>query len=129
MSWVTLVAGIVGVTAGMVTGMPAMVRTRFGTPRIGRDWMIGALGVARDAVSPEGVVVIDGAPWRARTQRATPIGAGDPIRVMSLEGLILTVEPADDTDDTDGTGSTGGADGTHGADGAAGGSGDGTTAG
>ena len=144
LSWVTLVAGIVGVTAGMVTGMPAMVRTRFGTPRVGRDWMIGALGVARDAVSPEGVVVIDGAPWRARTQRATPIGAGDPIRVMSLEGLILTVEPADDTDDTDdtdgtgstggtddtdGTGSTGGADGTHGADGAAGGSGDGTTAG
>ena len=141
LSWVTLLAGIVGVTAGMVTGMPAMVRTRFGTPRIGRDWMIGALGVARDAVDPEGVVVIDGAPWRACTQRATPIGVGDPVRVMSLEGLILTVEPADDTDGTDGagstggadgthgTGSTGGADGTHGADGAAGGSGDGTTAG
>ena len=98
LSWVTLLAGIVGVTAGMVTGMPAMVRTRFGTPRIGRDWMIGALGVARDAVDPEGVVVIDGAPWRARTQRATPIGAGDPVRVISLEGLILTVEPADGTD-------------------------------
>ena len=119
LSWVTLVAGIVGVTAGMVTGMPAMVRTRFGTPRIGRDWMIGALGVAQNAVDPDGVVVIDGAPWRARTQRATPIGVGDPVRVMSLEGLILTVEPADDTD------GTGGADGTHGA----GGSGDGTTAG
>ena len=129
LSWVTLLAGIVGVTAGMVTGMPAMVRTRFGTPRIGRDWMIGARGVARDAVDPEGVVVIDGAPWRARTQRATPIGAGDPVRVMSLEGLILTVAPADGTGDTVGTDSTGGVDGTHGADGAAGGSGDGTTAG
>ena len=98
LSWVTLLAGIIGVTAGMVTGMPAMVRTRFGTPTIGREWMIGALGVARDAVDPEGVVVIDGAPWRARTQRATPIGEGDPIRVMALEGLVLTVEPADDTD-------------------------------
>ena len=94
LSWITLVAGIVGVFAGMVAGMPAMVRTRYGTPTIGRDWMIGALGVARDAVDPEGVVVIDGAPWRARTQRATPISEGDPVRVMALEGLILTVEPA-----------------------------------
>ena len=111
LSWVTLLAGIVGVTAGMVTGMPAMVRSRFGTPRIGRDWMIGALGVARDAVDPEGVVVIDGAPWRARTQRATPIGSGDPVRVMSLEGLILTVEPADDTGDTDSVQGGAGVDG------------------
>ena len=95
LSWITLLAGIVGVAAGMVTGMPAMVRTRFGTPTIGRDWMIGTVGTARDAVDPEGVVVIDGAPWRARTQRATPIDAGDPVRVMALEGLILTVEPAD----------------------------------
>ena len=98
LSWVTLLAGIVGVTAGMVTGMPAMVRTRYGTPTIGREWMIGALGVARDPVDPEGVVVIDGAPWRARTQRATPIAEGDPIRVMALEGLVLTVEPADDAE-------------------------------
>ena len=101
LSWITLLAGIVGVVAGMVAGMPAMVRTRFGTPRIGRDWMIGALGVARDAVDPEGVVVIAGAPWRARTQRATPIAPGDPVCVMALEGLILTVEPADATGDHD----------------------------
>ncbi len=93
LSWVTLLAGIVGMFAGMVAGMPAMVRTRFGTPRIGRDWMIGTTGTARDPVSPEGVVMIDGAPWRARTQRATPIAAGDPVRVVSLEGLILGVEP------------------------------------
>lgn len=101
LSWITLLAGIVGVALGMVTGMPAMVRTRFGTPTIGRDWMIGSLGVATGAVDPEGVVVIDGAPWRARTRRAAEIEAGDSVRVMSLEGLILTVEPADDSDDGD----------------------------
>ena len=101
LSWITLLAGIVGVFAGMVAGMPAMVRTRYGTPTIGRDWMIGALGVARDAVEPEGVVIIDGAPWRARTQRATPISEGDAVRVMALEGLILTVEPAEAADGSD----------------------------
>ena len=111
LSWVTLLAGIIGVTAGMVTGMPAMVRTRFGTPTIGREWMIGALGVARDAVDPEGVVVIEGALWRARTQRATPISEGDPIRVMALEGLILTVEPANDNGGSSGSSSAEGSDG------------------
>ena len=96
LSWITLVSGIVGVFAGMVAGMPAMVRTRFGTPTIGRDWMIGTVGAARGDVDPEGVVVIDDAPWRARTHRATPIPAGDPVRVVSLEGLVLTVEPVTD---------------------------------
>jgi len=95
LSWITLLAGVVGTFMGMVAGMPAMVRTRYGTPRIGRDWMIGAVGVARGAVSPEGVVMIEGAPWRARTQRATPIAEGDPVTVVDLEGLILTVEPAE----------------------------------
>ena len=101
LSWITLIAGVVGVAAGMIAGMPAMVRSRYGTPTIGRDWMVGALGLANDAVDPEGVVMIDGAPWRARTQRATPISAGDPVRVMSLEGLILTVEPANEDDTVD----------------------------
>ena len=96
LSWVTLLVGIVGVFAGMVAGMPAMVRARFGTPTIGRSWMVGTVGSARDDVNPEGVVLIDDAPWRARTQRATPISAGDPVRVVSLEGLILTVEPVSD---------------------------------
>ena len=101
LSWVTLLAGIVGMFAGMVAGMPAMVRTRFGTPTIGRDWMIGAAGEARDPVDPEGVVLIDDAPWRARTHRATPIAAGDPVRVVSLEGLVLNVEPATADEDED----------------------------
>ena len=32
--------------------------------------------------------------WRARTNRATPIAAGDPVRVAGVEGLVLQVEPA-----------------------------------
>ena len=54
------------------TGMPAMVRTRFATPTIGREWMIGEMGEAVVAVDPEGVVEVRGAQWRARTNRATP---------------------------------------------------------
>ena len=45
------------------------------------------------AEDPDGVVLIRGARWRARTNRATPIQAGDPVKVVSVEGLVLEVEP------------------------------------
>ena len=77
----------------MLAGMPAMVRSRFSTPTIGREWMIGEDGTARTAIDPDGVVPVRDAPWRARTNRATPIAAGDPVRVAAIDGLVLEVEP------------------------------------
>lgn len=92
-SWITLTVAIVGMTLAMLAGMPAMVRSRFSTPTIGREWMIGELGSARVDIAPEGVVMVQDAPWRARTNRATPIKAGDRVRVVAIEGLVLEVEP------------------------------------
>ena len=92
-SWITLLAGIIGVLLAMLGGMPAMVRTRFSTPTIGRDWMIGETGVAVADVSPDGVVTVRNAPWRAHTNRATPIATGDEVRVTAIDGLTLEVEP------------------------------------
>jgi len=93
LSWIPLLAGIVGMAVAMVGGMPAMVRTRFSTPTIGREWMIGEVGTAVGAVAPDGVVMVRDAPWRARTNRATPIDAGAQVRVASIDGLLLEVEP------------------------------------
>jgi membrane-bound serine protease (ClpP class) len=90
--WVFLVV-IGGTLLFMLGGMTAMVRSRFSTPTVGREGMIGEDGVAEVAVDPDGVVLIRGARWRARTNRATPIAAGDPVRVVSVEGLVLEVEP------------------------------------
>ena len=77
----------------MVSGMPAMVRARFGTPTIGRESMVGELGEAVGSIDPDGVVAVRGATWRARTNRATPIGAGEQARVVAIDGLTLEVEP------------------------------------
>lgn len=93
--WFTLAAGIGGLGLGMAWAMPIMVRSRFGTPTIGREWMIGEMGTARDDIAPEGVVTVRDAPWRARVNRATPIPAGDPVRVVAIDGLLLEVEPAE----------------------------------
>ncbi|MDQ1439478.1 MAG: hypothetical protein QOK43_3107 [Acidimicrobiaceae bacterium] len=92
-SWFTLVAVVAGVALFMVAGMPAMVRARFSTPTIGRQAMVGELGLALAAVHPEGTVEIKGAPWRARTNRATPIAVGQTVRVVGIDGFVLEVEP------------------------------------
>jgi len=93
LSWITLVVAIGGISLAMLSGMPTMVRSRFSTPTIGRQWMVGEMGRARTAISPDGVVVVRDAPWRARTNRATPIEKDEPVRVVSIEGLVLEVEP------------------------------------
>lgn len=92
-SWITLLTGLGGVTIAFVTGMPSMVRTRFATPTIGREWMIGELGEADGPIDPDGVVVVNNGKWRARTNRATPIAAGDQVRVAAIDGVTLEVEP------------------------------------
>ena len=92
-TWVSLVVGIGGVMLTFIVGMPSMTRTRFATPTVGREWMIGAEGLAYDAVDPEGIVTIGDAQWRARTNRATPIAAGEKLRVASIDGVTLQVEP------------------------------------
>jgi membrane-bound serine protease (ClpP class) len=92
-SWWVLVLVIGGTLLFMLSGMTAMVRSRFSTPTIGREELIGEMGTAEAEVDPDGVVRIRDALWRARTNRATPIHAGDPVRVVSVEGIVLEVEP------------------------------------
>ena len=53
--------------------------------------LIGLVGEARGRLAPEGAVFVKGALWRGRTNGA-PIEVGTPIRVRSVEGLILHVE-------------------------------------
>jgi membrane-bound serine protease (ClpP class) len=93
LSWITLLVAIIGVAVAMIGGMPAMVRTRFSTPTIGREWMVGEIGTARGRIAPDGIVTVRDAPWRARTNRATPIDAAQAVRVVSIDRLLLEVEP------------------------------------
>ena len=92
-SWITLLAGIIGISLSMFSGMPSMIRTRFGTPTIGREWMVGMMAEATEDIKKEGIVSVEGAPWRARVNRTTPISAGDQVRVVAIEGLYLEIEP------------------------------------
>ncbi|MEP7201128.1 MAG: NfeD family protein [Ilumatobacteraceae bacterium] len=93
LGWITLIVAVAGVMLTFIVGMPSMVRTRFATPTIGREWMIGHDGTATTSIDPEGVAMVGGARWRARTNRATPILAGAGLKVVAIDGVTLEVEP------------------------------------
>ena len=92
-SWLSLIAGIGGIMLTFIVGMPSMTRTRFATPTVGREWMLGAEGVAVTDVDPDGIVRVGEGEWRARTNRATPLAAGEPLLVAAIDGVVLEVEP------------------------------------
>jgi membrane-bound serine protease (ClpP class) len=59
----------------------------------GQEGLIGAQGRARDPLTPDasGYVQVRGELWRATSVR--PVAPGQPIRVLDINGLTLTVEP------------------------------------
>jgi membrane-bound serine protease (ClpP class) len=95
LSWLTLLAGVVGVLLMVLGGLPATVRSRYSTPTIGRESMVGEVGEAVADVRPDGVVRVRGALWPAHTSRATPLLAGQPVRVVAVDGPQLQVEPVE----------------------------------
>lgn len=91
--WIAVVVGLLGMASMMFSGMPSMVRARFGTPTIGRTWMVGEMGDVTESVDPDGTVRVQGALWKARANRSTPLLVGDRARVVEVDGLVLEVEP------------------------------------
>ena len=89
----TAVAVSVPIALIAVFLMTLVLRTRQAPVTTGSEGMIGELGVARTAVSPEGKVFVHGELWNATS--GTPINEGTRIRVRAIDGLRVVVEPVD----------------------------------
>jgi membrane-bound serine protease (ClpP class) len=87
-----LVAGLTAASAAfliLVVGMLLRVRRR---PVVsGREEMIGAAGEALEDLEAEGWARVHGERWHVRC--ATPLHAGDRLRVTAMHGLVLEVTP------------------------------------
>jgi len=59
----------------------------------GSEALVGVIGSAKTDISEDGRVFIHGELWNASA--ATPIQAGTKVLITSVEGLRLTVEPAE----------------------------------
>lgn len=64
----------------------------------GAEQMVGATGVAAEAFEGEGRIRLYGEDWAATS--ATPVAAGEHVRVKRVQGLILEVEPIDSSGST-----------------------------
>jgi membrane-bound serine protease (ClpP class) len=64
-----------------------------------RDGLIGRMGVVKAVPAPLGQVFVDGALWRAKVwgyEDEKPLEAGDACVVEGIDGLTLTVRPAEE---------------------------------
>jgi len=70
----------------------AGIRAQKAAPRSGSESLIGAVGVARSRLDPEGIVHVQGEMWTA-TAVGGPIDDGQSVRVVALDGLRVRVKP------------------------------------
>ncbi len=92
-AWWGVLITVIGIALFYGFALTTVVRSRFSTLTIGREYLVGKIGTAETDFDPEGVVVVDGARWRARSHRAAGLGPGDPIQVMEVNGILLEVGP------------------------------------
>ncbi len=87
-----LVAGLAVVGGLVVIGTGWLARKSMKEPVVtGAQGMIGARAEAIDSFSDKGTVKYGGEIWKARTQ--APVSAGQPVRILKVDGLVLWVEP------------------------------------
>ncbi len=74
-----------------------IVRARRNKVITGAEGMIGETGVAYSPLEPEGRIFVRGEYWNAVS--SVPVKAGAPVRVTAIHGLVLSVEPTNQSGD------------------------------
>ena len=88
--WTALAGGLA--FGGITTVLVRLAwRARRNKVAIGPEALVGATGVAQEAVAPKGQILVHGELWQAES--AAPVAAGATVRVRAVEGLTLLVEP------------------------------------
>lgn len=89
-----LVAAMVITTTGLMAFvLPLIVKAQKRKASSGAESLIEAVGEAKTALSPKGIVHIKGEEWYAESLEGT-IGPGEKVKVKSVDGLIVKVEKA-----------------------------------
>jgi membrane-bound ClpP family serine protease len=96
-------AGIAVALAGVALAWLLLVKSlaaRRLAVRIGPRALVGRVAIVRSVPAPIGRVQLDGALWRARLweleEEGAPVAEGSAVVVESIEGLTLTVRPAEE---------------------------------
>mgnify|MGYP001366577839 CR=1 FL=1 len=91
----TLIVTVSVLTAAFfIVAIGAGVRAQARRVVTGREGLVGAVGVTRSELAPNGTVFLGGELWKAQTAGGV-IPAGQPVRVVGLTGLRLNVHAAE----------------------------------
>jgi membrane-bound serine protease (ClpP class) len=90
--------GVLSAVTSVVVGRKVLSAHRDAPVRTGWEELVGAVGVVREPLDPTGQIFVEGALWQARASEETAIGLGNRVRVKSVDGLTLEVEPAVESD-------------------------------
>ena len=93
--WILLAVMVV-----LVGRMVVQAQTR--PPATGREALVGRTATARTAIDGEGKVFLNGEYWDAIARES--IAAGEQVRVLSVDGLTLSVERAAESTAQEGAG-------------------------
>lgn len=89
-----VVATALGIGAAFLLLVRVAARVRGLRPVTGEAAVVGQVGNVRSPVGAEpGQVFVNGELWRARTADGSTVAPGEPVRVVKMEELTLTVEP------------------------------------
>jgi membrane-bound ClpP family serine protease len=96
-------AGVAVALAGLALAWLLLVKSRaaHGLPvRGGPRALVGRVATVRVVPAPVGQVLLDGALWRARLwdleEEGMPVAEGSAVVVESVDGLTLTIRPAEE---------------------------------
>jgi membrane-bound serine protease (ClpP class) len=92
-----VIAGVILAGFVIFASRKAIAAHRDEPVRTGSEELVGAVAEVRDPLNPSGQVFVAGALWQARTS-GEEIGPGNRVRIKSVDGLTLEVEPVADAD-------------------------------
>jgi membrane-bound serine protease (ClpP class) len=93
-----IAAGVVLAAFIVFASRKAIAAHRDEPVRTGSEELVGSIAEVREPLDPEGQVFVAGALWRARVSDGGTIGLGNRVRIKSVDGLTLNVEPTADRD-------------------------------
>lgn len=92
--WYLVLPSVMAVLFFYLLAMPTVQRARLSTVTIGRESLVGLHGRAVADFTPDGVVEVAGARWRATAHREAGLVKGSEVTVTGVDGLYLEVDPA-----------------------------------
>ena len=93
-----VVAGVILAAFVVFASRKALAAHRDEPVRTGSEELVGSVGEVREPLDPQGQVFLNGALWRARSTNGERVELGNRVRVRSVDGLTLEVEPVADRD-------------------------------